>query len=266
MATSLTLCSVISYTNWLCLLQTKVKALPSPPLGPLAPSKSELSPPHVEKLSLALSDPASDVGSITASILHSHYSDLPPPSPIDCIRLLLPHVTSVPEILTPPLLSAISSVTSSSDRDRRSRQMLPLLMSSPAPGNFLTFVESLPYSTSTSEELQGQFEGHLARVTSAPLTPSERSDAVLARVKFGDRLLDMSRSNVSYVREEILRSPSLQGIAGGPSESLELSTLDLRCCAYKGEPEAALNILHSVPHDERTEEMYARALESLSRR
>ena len=68
------------------------------------------------------------------------------------------------------------------------------------------------------------------------------------------------------MREEILRSPSLQGIAGGPSESLELSTLDLRCCAYKGEPEAALNILHSVPHDERTEEMYARALESLSRR
>ena len=145
--------------------------------------------------------------------------------------------------------------------------MVPLLLASPAPSNFQTYVRNLPYATASSDDLKSMFQNGLSRLTSVPLTLSDRTDAVSGCAHFGEALLNTSRSNVPFVRDNIITNPLVSTFSGGPSSpsSLPLLLLDLRCASYKGEVEHSLNLLNSLDEPERTEEMYARALSALTR-
>ena len=238
--------------------------------SPLPPSLSELSDELVARLKAAVSDPEADAGSVAAEVLQEHYDGLPAPAPLDCIRLLLPHVSDVKPILTPEALTVVSNLCSASSPSaaaRSSRQMVPLLLALPAPSNFESYVRNLPYATASSDELKSMFQDGLSRLSTVPLGPSDRSDAISGCAQFGEELLNLSRSNVPYVRENILTNPLVSTISGEPDTpvSLPLLLLDLRCASYKGEIEHSLNLLNSLDEPDRTEELYTYALSALTR-
>ncbi|GMH56187.1 hypothetical protein TL16_g02078 [Triparma laevis f. inornata] len=222
-----------------------------------ASQKSHLSSPSPESLS--------SLQSTISSTLSSHFRNNnknSPPTPLDCLSLITPHLSLPLDLIlsSPTVPTTLSYLTRS--HPSTPSQMLPILSTLDIVSNLDNFAHNLPYSTSTFTELTSTFETALTKVLTSKSTFNleTRKTILNSTATFGLSLLKKSRTNLPYVKSKIIENPLISSLYNNGIPPVSITTLDLKCTTYTGEIEHALNLLGSLGDDERGEIVYSYVL------